>query len=265
MTTADGIETNAAPVTREAVAEACRALVVAHVMHGVLGHISVRHEGDQLLVRCRGPRERGLRFTEAADFHLVSVDGEPTAPDGYIAPSELPIHTAVLARNPDVNVVIHAHPPFALLAGLADLDLLPVFGAYDTPTTRLAQRGIPVYPRAVLINTFELGADLARTMGDARACILRGHGIVTAGVTLEEAVTTAVRLETLARVAVELRRLGSSLEAVDQQDLDQLPDLGRSFDRQVYRNLQAKLAAEERMPDEGPHAVAPPTAEEHSS
>jgi ribulose-5-phosphate 4-epimerase/fuculose-1-phosphate aldolase len=265
MTTADRIETNAAPITREAVADACRALVVAQVMHGVLGHISVRQDDDQLLVRCRGPRERGLRFTEAADFHLVGVDGAPTTPHGYTAPAELPIHTAVLARNHEVNVVIHAHPPYALLAGLADLDLLPIFGAYDAPTTRLAQRGIPIYPRAVLINTFELGADLARTMGDARACILRGHGIVTAGVTLEEAVTTAVRLETLARVAVELRRLGASLEAVDQQDLDQLPDLGHSFDRQVYRNLEAQLAAEERPPEKGPHIVAPPDREEQSS
>lgn len=264
MTAAERIETNAEPVTREAVAEACRALVVAQVMHGVLGHISVRQGDDQLLVRCRGPRERGLRFTEAADVHLVALDGAPTAPHGYTAPSELPIHTAVLARNPEVNVVIHAHPPFALLAGLANLDLGPIFGAYDTPTTRLAQRGIPVYPRAVLINTFELGADLARTMGEARACILRGHGIVTSGVTLEEAVTTAVRLETLARVAVELRRLGSNLQAIDQQDLDQLPDLGRSFDRQVYRHLEAQLAAEERALEEGPPGVAPRDEEEQS-
>ena len=46
---------------------------------GVLGHVSLRAGPDRLLVRCRGPHERGLAFTTAQDVRLVTLDGEPGA------------------------------------------------------------------------------------------------------------------------------------------------------------------------------------------
>lgn len=241
------VVTTPAPVhelegARTEVARACRALVVAGVLGGVLGHVSLRHDERQLLVRCRGPRERGLRFTAPSDVHLVGMDGTPPDSDDHAAPNELPIHTAIMAARPEVRAVVHAHPPFALIAGLADLELPPMFGAYDIPATRLAEAGIPVFPRAALINDEALAGELVTAIGTARACLLRGHGIVTTGTSLAQAVVAAVQLETLARVAVELHRVGTAPSAIEDADLRQLPDLGGGFnDEQFYRYLLAEL------------------------
>ncbi|HZD72910.1 MAG TPA: class II aldolase/adducin family protein, partial [Actinomycetota bacterium] len=47
---------------REQVATACRVLADEGLVESVLGHVSAR-AGDRMLLRCRGPREHGLRFT----------------------------------------------------------------------------------------------------------------------------------------------------------------------------------------------------------
>ncbi|MFA9431910.1 class II aldolase/adducin family protein [Egicoccus sp. AB-alg2] len=229
-----------------AVAEACRALAVAGVLDGILGHISLRADERSLWVRCRGRDEPGLRYSRAADVHLVGLDGEAPATPEHRAPNELPIHTAVLRARPDVHAVVHAHPPHALLVGLADLALEPIFGAYDIPAMRLAERGVPVYPRSVLVNDDEIGREVAEALGPAQVCLLRGHGIVAVGSSLAAAVVAADTLERLCRVTVELARLGARAAAVPEADRAQLPDLGAGFnDRFAYQHLLARLRAVE--------------------
>jgi hypothetical protein len=53
---------------RELVAVACRVLAARGLADGILGHISLRVSGEAMLVRCRGPRERGLAFTTPDDI-----------------------------------------------------------------------------------------------------------------------------------------------------------------------------------------------------
>jgi ribulose-5-phosphate 4-epimerase/fuculose-1-phosphate aldolase len=241
------------PFTRSRIAHACRMLVVANVLDGVLGHVSLRLDESHLAIRCRGPNERGLRFSVSEDVHAVGFDGSPVVASDHRAPHELPIHTAILAEHDDVQSVVHAHPQFALLAGLAGIELTPLFGAYNIPAARLADAGIPVYERSVLINDRELAGEMVDAMGHARVCLLRGHGIVAVGGSLEEAVVNAVNLETLCRVAVELSRLGVSPQAIDDTDLRQLPDLGTGFnDGHTFRHLSARLATSERVLGEQP-------------
>ncbi|MDQ3504974.1 MAG: class II aldolase/adducin family protein, partial [Actinomycetota bacterium] len=52
---------------RAEVARACRVLAGRGLADGILGHISLRIDTTRLLVRCRGPAERGLGFTDPAD------------------------------------------------------------------------------------------------------------------------------------------------------------------------------------------------------
>jgi ribulose-5-phosphate 4-epimerase/fuculose-1-phosphate aldolase len=143
---------------RRAVAEACRVLAHEGLAADVLGHVSVRVDQDTLLVRCRGPHESGLLFTTPDDVHLVGLDGQHDLPAGYTVPGELPIHVETLRSRPDVIAVVHAHPPAVVAADLAGLALRPIIGAFNIPAMRMAHRGVPVYPRAVLIRRAELAA-----------------------------------------------------------------------------------------------------------
>jgi ribulose-5-phosphate 4-epimerase/fuculose-1-phosphate aldolase len=226
-------------VTRETVATACRILASEGLVEGILGHVSARTGDGELLIRCRGPRERGLRHTTAEDVHVVRLDGGGDTGD-WRPPAELPIHTELYRRRPDAGAVVHAHPRSALLCGLAGIALRPVFGAFDIPAMRLALRGVPRYERSVLITRAELAAEMLAAMGESPTCLLVGHGITVAGDTVEQATVRAVALERLCWVSLRLAQLGASPPAVPDADLAELPDLGGRFnDELTWRALVA--------------------------
>jgi 3,4-dihydroxyphthalate decarboxylase len=235
-------------------ANACRVLGARGLAEDVLGHISLRTGPDRMLVRCRGPLEEGLFLTRAADVREVHLDGRPVAeegPDGlagWAVPNELPIHAEILRARPDVDAVVHCHPPSVLLAGLEGVPLRPVFGAYHIPAARMALDGVPVYPRSVLVRRPELGREVAEALGDAPVLVLRGHGIAAVGSgphAVEQAVVRALALDVLARVSLESARLGGRAVELPPEDVAELPDLGGPFnDVMVFRHHLARLRHE---------------------
>jgi ribulose-5-phosphate 4-epimerase/fuculose-1-phosphate aldolase len=237
---------------RREIAEACRVLAYAGLAADVLGHVSVRFGTDALLVRCRGPRESGLLFTTAEDVHLVGLDWPEAGsrpgraadlPPGYAPPSELPIHAETLRARPDVNAVVHAHPPAVVAADLAGLALRPVFGAYNIPAMRMASDGIPVYPRGVLIRRADIAAEMLAAMGDAPVCVLRGHGVTTTGASVAEAVVAALNLDSLARMILSAAQAGGYPADLPEADVAELPDLGATLNTEnVWRYHLARLA-----------------------
>lgn len=233
----DGLE------LRQTVADACRVLAAKGLVDGILGHVSARVSSEELVVRCRGPYERGLARTTVNDVWRVTLDGGLVdLPDGYVPPKELVLHTELLRQRSSLGAVVHAHPRSALLCGLAGLEPRGVFGAYNIPAMRLGLSGIPVYPRPVLITHRELALEMVEAMADANVCILRGHGITVAGETVEQATVLAVSLHVLLEVTVQLAQLGVDPPQVSERDLAELPDLGASFnDLLVWRSLVAEL------------------------
>ena len=234
------------PELRARVATACRVLSARGLVDGVLGHVSARVGDAELVVRCRGPEEAGLARTTAGDVWRAGFDGdEVDLPSGHAVPNELPIHAELMRARPDVGAVVHGHPPAALLAGLAELPLRPVFGAYNIPAMRLAIEGVPVYSRPILLARAELAREMVAAMDGRDVCLLRGHGITTAARTVEQAVVLAVNLGVLLEVTVELARLGASPAKVEERDLAELPDLGLELNADMaWRALVAALPPE---------------------
>ncbi len=232
------------PGLRRTVALACRILANAGLAEDILGHVSVR-VGEGMLVRCRGPQEAGLLFTHDRDVQLVDLDGHGDVAAGWAVPNELPIHGELLRARPEIDAVVHCHPPAVLVAGVENVPLRPVFGAYHIPAARLALDGVPVYPRAVLVRRPELGRELVEAMGSSTVCVMRGHGITTVGSgahAVEQAVVRALALDVLARVSIERARLGARAADLTQEDLAELPDLGPGFnDLNMWRHHVARL------------------------
>ena len=234
------------PELRNAVARACRILAMEGVADGVLGHVSVRIGDGRMLIRGRGPGEHGLLFTTIDDIRLVDFGGagdDPAA--GYSMANELPIHGETLRARPQVNAVVHAHPPAAVACGIAGLYLRPIVGAYNIPAMRLAAGGIPVYPRSVLIRTPQLARDMLACMGDRPACVLRGHGVTVTGETLEQAVVRTLNIEALAAITLAAATGGHPAPDIPAEDIAELPDLGSAFnDLAVWRYYCAKAERE---------------------
>jgi ribulose-5-phosphate 4-epimerase/fuculose-1-phosphate aldolase len=76
----------------------------------------------------------------------------------------LPIHVETLLAHPEHRAVAHLHPAAVVAADLAGIRIEPIYGAFDIPGARLARGGVPVYPRAVLIRTAELGKEMVAAM-----------------------------------------------------------------------------------------------------
>ena len=141
-----------------------------------------------------------------------------------------------------VTAVVHAHPPAVVTADLAGLALRPVVGAYNIPATRMARDGIPVYPRGVLIRRGDLAGQMLAAMGDAPACVLRGHGVTTTGASIAAAVVRALHLESLARVILGAAQAGGHPADLPAADAAELPDLGSALNEDsIWRYHLARL------------------------
>ncbi|MDG2113458.1 MAG: class II aldolase/adducin family protein [Actinomycetota bacterium] len=227
---------------------ACRVMAHRGLVADILGHISWRVDADTLLMRCRSPREQGLRFTTAEDIKLIDLDGAAAGPDELAThrpPNELPIHTEILRARPEVESVVHVHPPDVVVAAMSDIDLVPWVGAYDIPAMRLAERGIPVHPRAVLISRADLATEMIETLDDADVVVLAGHGLVSCGVSPQDAMLKAMQVTELARLSLAVVSAGGQPTAISDADRAELPDLGAGFNHDVlWRHHLACLDAD---------------------
>lgn len=205
---------------RQEVARSCQIVGRLHLTREPNGHVSARIPGsDTILIKARGRGEAPLSYTEPDDLAIVDMDGRLVAGrEGLAAPAEVFIHTQIYKSRPDVNCVIHIHPPTVVAFTIAGRELLPIIGAYNPQALRLITDGLPTYPRSILINSPQRGDELAKTLGGARACLMRGHGITTAGATVEEATLTAVHLNDLAELHFKADLLGGA-RAIADEDL----------------------------------------------
>src|SRR6185295_100015 len=231
---------------RVRIARACRVLGKMELTRALRGHISARIPGtNRIFVRARGPAENGVRYTTEEEIVEVGFDGKPVAgmPKGLRTPSEIYIHTEILRARPDVNAVLHLHPPTVVLFTVTGTPLLPLYGAYDPQGLGIVLEEPPLFDSSVLINTPELGRQLTATIGGKRACLMRGHGITTAADSIEEASVVALGLNELATLNFQARLLGE-------------PRPISHADREALQPAIKRLAAKETAPGEPGESIA---------
>jgi ribulose-5-phosphate 4-epimerase/fuculose-1-phosphate aldolase len=171
-------------------------------MLGLFGHVSVYDPATKivLLTPAMGSDKANFRAEEMVPADL---DGRPLDGRGR-PPVEWPIHTALHAARADALAVAHLHTPYATLFAIAKRKFRPV-----TLQGAIFSAGVPLYREAHLVTTPERGRRLAKVIGKNRAALLRGHGIVVAGKTLEEILYTALVLEDDSKKSLQASSLGS--------------------------------------------------------
>lgn len=154
-----------------------------------LGHLSVRAQEHSDLMFMKG---RGLCLSEIFAEDLVTIDFDYQKIDGQRdAHGELPIHIEIYRKRPDVNCIIHTHPIYTTAFSATGQTLKPV-----NNEGVLFAKPLPYFDAVTdLIVTPELGEALADKLGDAKAIILKNHGIVVVGESIEKATITAFLLE----------------------------------------------------------------------
>jgi ribulose-5-phosphate 4-epimerase/fuculose-1-phosphate aldolase len=101
---------------------------------------------------------------------------------------------------------------------MAGIELRPIYGGYDPTGMKLALDGIPVYPSSLTLHTKEQVHAMMEFMGRSDLCVLRGHGLVVAGRSVEEATVRAIKVDTLARMHLQAASLGK-IATIDEEDV----------------------------------------------
>jgi 3,4-dihydroxyphthalate decarboxylase len=198
--------TEGAAELRKKVALSCRILGNAGLAD-FLGHVSARiPRTGNVLIRARGTEAGSMLATTTKEVLEITMSGDPVRRVGKTRPPlETPIHTQIYSARKDVGSVVHVHAQAPVAFSLVNLPILPIFNQ----GIELASEGIPVYQRNSLVTTPNAGDELAAALGGKMSCILFAHGIVTVGRTVEEATVRALRLETIAKMNIYARLLGS--------------------------------------------------------
>jgi ribulose-5-phosphate 4-epimerase/fuculose-1-phosphate aldolase len=185
-----------------------------------LGHVSVRDPDDPLCFWLSHAIAPGL--VTRADLIRYNLDGQPVQSEerkGYL---ERFIHGEIYRARPQVHSVVHSHSESTI-----------VFGVTGSPLRALTHmhhflREIPIFEIRdvesnvrgnLLVNTPDLGVALVQNLGEAPVGLMRGHGMVTVGKSIREAVFRAVYAEQNARLQTDAMRFGVPITFLNEDEM----------------------------------------------
>lgn len=86
------------------------------------GNLCVRVDENVLLITPTKTLKRTMRFE---DICVIDLDGNILfAPEGKKPTGEWPFHTRIMKNRPDINAIVHSHPPVLTGFAIANTDLL---------------------------------------------------------------------------------------------------------------------------------------------
>jgi ribulose-5-phosphate 4-epimerase/fuculose-1-phosphate aldolase len=215
------------------------------------GHVSVRIGPARfLLARSIAPAQ-----VTAADIVEYDLDGHSPG-DTRAGYRERFIHSEIYRARADVVSVVHCHAPALIPFGITRVAMRPVFH-----NSSFVGEGIPVFEiRAtagestdMLVDSPELGKALAHTLGQKPAALMRGHGAVVVGRSVEESVARSVYLEVNARVQAQALAMGGPVNYLTEGEVKQRSgpnEYTRAWElwKQEVRELTAPTGASRSAP-----------------
>ena len=188
----------------------CRQLAARGLIAGRDGNLSVRLGPERALVTPSGVLKS---LVDPADMVEVDFSGKVRRRGSRKPTSELELHVRILRHRPDVQAVVHAHPPaatgFAVAGEAIPANLLPelIFVVGPVALVPYGTSGTP-----------DLGDQVVPYLDGHDALLLANHGAVTMGRSLDEAWIRMESLEHCARIILVARQVGQpqplSAEAV---------------------------------------------------
>jgi L-fuculose-phosphate aldolase len=186
------------------------------------GHISVRLPEDpsRFLMKAHSI---GLDEITMDNILTIDLDGKVVA-GAAKRHSEVYIHSEIFKARTDVACVLHTHPAYSIALSASGRPLK----AYSQPGA-LFHDSVGLYDDTInLIRSPELGAGVARALGPRRAVLLKNHGVVVTGATIEELVISTIMLENAAMIQMITEAAGTPAPEFPLADIQKLKhDLGR--------------------------------------
>ncbi|MFK7927966.1 MAG: class II aldolase/adducin family protein [Myxococcota bacterium] len=184
---------------RRTMVDLCHRLHAQGLLVALDGNLSARLPSGHILCTKAGTHKAFVQDTD-----LVVTDAEGQWLRGLGKPtSELALHLACYKSRPDINAIIHAHPPSAIACTLAGVDLdRPLL-----PEVVLTLGTVPTVPYATT-GSKALALATAAVAVHRDGILLDKHGAVALGTTLIDAFCHLETIEQLARITLDASALG---------------------------------------------------------
>ncbi len=174
-----------------------------HMLVGLDGNLSVRLT-DELVLCTRTGCHKGMLSDD--DLLVVSLRGDRVRGPGRPT-SELPMHVACYRQRPDVEAVIHAHPPMCVAFTVAAVSMARCV----LPEVLLTLGTIPTLPYRTT-GTEALAEQVRAAVRQHDAVLLDHHGTVTVGDSLLGAFCNLETMEHAATIMHAARNLGGIVD-----------------------------------------------------
>ena len=163
------------------------------------GNISVRLDAGRLLMT---PKNVCKGFMDEAMMCITDLEGKKLAGDRDPS-SEMQMHLEVYRQRPDVNAVVHAHPPVATAFAVAGIPLDRAVLAEVVTTLG----SVPIAEYATP-STKELPDAVRKYVKAHDGMLLANHGALTLGADLFAAYYKMETIEHFANISFVARMLG---------------------------------------------------------
>lgn len=199
--------------------------LVGQLMHrnqyidGASGNISARLGPDRILTT---PSGLAKGFMSPDELIIVNMEGERvgaiTPANKHLRPtSELTMHLECYRQRPDVQGVVHAHPPTAIALTIAGYD----FGQCLIPEMVVTLGIIPTTPYATPSSPENCDA-ISRLILEHDAIMLAYHGSLTVATNVWDAYMRLESLEHAAKILYMVQQLGGPKRSISPDQVEKL-------------------------------------------
>jgi len=180
------------------------------------GHISFRLPDNQNLFFMK-PHSIGLDEITMQNILTIDLEGKVVAGTAR-RHSEVYIHSEIFKARPDVNCVIHTHPAYSIALSVTGRPLK----CFSQPGA-LFYDALGTYTDTInLIRSPAMGAGVARALGRGRGVLLKNHGVVVTGATIDEAVIGTIMLENGCMIQLLAEAAGDPAPEFSRADIEKL-------------------------------------------
>jgi L-fuculose-phosphate aldolase len=157
------------------------------------GNISMLLPDKTMLITPSGSDKSNISFN---DVGRMALNGEIIGAQ-FIPSIESSMHIEIYNNRDDINVIIHAHPPYlsAFSATTAKINTKLTVETY-------ALLGNVAYAEYAPMGTLDLATNVANSAKESNCILMRNHGAVTIGKTFVEAFDRMEVFENAARMSI---------------------------------------------------------------
>ncbi|NLO22313.1 MAG: class II aldolase/adducin family protein [Syntrophomonadaceae bacterium] len=206
---------------RRQVLAAAREISQTGMVMGTWGNVSIRCPDPELMIITPS----GVDYQLMSLDDMVLIDSTYKILEGSYKPSiETPLHIEILKKRKEIKAIVHVHSIYATSFAVARKNIPVIL----EETAQVVGHEVSVAEYA-LCGTQALANAVLDSLGeDGRAVLLANHGLLAAGVSMEDALRICYVVEKTARIALYARELGG-LHTLESAEVIQLFQKFKSY------------------------------------